>query len=77
MGTYNYDADMLIEELKDFLDNLAGDFNRRDLKEALEFMKDYAPTSDSSASYENRWHRLLKWRKKIQDKSISSLGKNE
>ena len=59
MGTYNYTEDMLIEELTDFLDNLEGDFTKSALKKALEFMKDYAPTSDSSSMYENRWHRLL------------------
>jgi len=63
MGTYNYSEEMLIEELKDFLDNLEGDFNKKDLKNALNFMKDYAPTSDSSSFYENRWHRLLEEKK--------------
>jgi len=63
MGTYNYSEEMLIEELKEFLDELEGDFNKKDLKNALEFMKDYAPTIDSSSSYENRWHRLLEHKK--------------
>lgn len=60
MGTYNYSENMLIEELKDFLDEVKGDFTKEDLKKALEFMKNYSPTSDSSSFYENRWHRLLK-----------------
>lgn len=59
MGTYNYDKKMLIKEIKTFLDNLEGDFNKKDLQEGLEFMKNYAPTSDSSSFYENRWQRLL------------------
>jgi len=59
MGTYNYSEEMLIEELKEFLDELEGDFNKKDLKDALKFMENYAPTSDSSSFYENRWHRLL------------------
>jgi len=60
MCSYNYSENMLIEELKSFLDDLEGDFNKKDLKNALEFLKDYAPTSDSSSFYENRWQRLLK-----------------
>jgi len=64
MGTYNYSEEMLIEELIEFLDGLEGDFDKKDLKNALNFMKDYAPTSDSSSFYENRWHRLLKSREK-------------
>jgi len=60
MGTYNYSENMLIEELKEFLDDLEGDFNKEDLQNALEFLKNYAPTSDSSSFYENRWDRLLK-----------------
>lgn len=73
MGSYNYDEDMLIEELTDFLDNLEGDFTKSGLKKALEFMKDYAPTSDSSSFYENRWHRLLA----VKLKSKVSGGKDE
>jgi hypothetical protein len=65
MGTYNYSEQMLIEELKEFLDNLEGDFDKKDLKNALEFMKDYAPTIDSSSFYNNRWDKLLK--KKLQE----------
>jgi len=49
-----------IKEVKEFLDELEGDFNKKDLQEALEFMKNYAPTLDSSSFYENRWQRLLK-----------------
>lgn len=64
MGTYNYDELMLIEEIKDFLDDLEGDFNKKDLQNALEFLKNYAPTIDSSSFYENRWHRLLERRRK-------------
>lgn len=64
MGTYNYDEDMLIEELKDFLDNLEGDFTRENLRKALIFLKDYAPCSNTSSFYENRWHRLLGHKKK-------------
>jgi hypothetical protein len=69
MGTYNYSEGMLIEELKDFLDELEGDFNKENLKNALEFMKNYAPTTDSSSFYENRWHKLLKH--KLEEKSTS------
>lgn len=66
MGTYNYDEWMLIEEMKDFLDDLEGDFNKNDLQNALEFLKAYAPTIDSSSFYENRWHRLFESKRKEQ-----------
>ncbi len=59
MGTYNYSEDMLIEELKDFLNEIEGDFNGVDLVNALEFMKNYAPTSDSSFVFEKRWKKML------------------
>ena len=64
MGTYNHSEKMLIELLSDFLDDIEGDFNKEDLKNALEFMKNYAPTIDSSSSYYNRWKRLLKHKSK-------------
>jgi len=69
MGTYRYDEEMLIEELKGFLDDLQGDFIKEDLQKALEFMQNYAPTTDSSSFYENRWHRLLKQKLKNQEKN--------
>jgi hypothetical protein len=59
MGTYNYDEKMLIEELTEFLDNIEGDFNGTDLANALEFMKCYAPTLDSSKAFEKMWHKKL------------------
>ena len=60
MGTYNYSKNMLIEELKDFLDEIEGDFDAVDLVDALEFMKNYSPTSDSSKAFEIRWRKMLK-----------------
>jgi hypothetical protein len=62
MGTYNYDENMLIEELANFLDDLQGDFNSKDLKKALEFMKIYAPTSDSTKIQEKIFHKKMKER---------------
>ncbi len=60
MGTYGYSENMLIEELTEFLDNIEGDFDGADLARALEFMKNYAPTLDSSNAFEKRWRRMLK-----------------
>lgn len=62
MGTYNYDEDMLIEELTNFLDDLQGDFNSKDLIRALEFMKTYAPTINSTKTHEKVWNMKLKIR---------------
>jgi len=66
MGTYNYTENMLVEELDDFLDSIEGDFSSKDLINALEFMKNYAPTIDSSVTKEKRWHKL--YNKKLKGK---------
>jgi len=60
MGSYNYSKEMLIEELTEFLNDIEGDFNSKDLIEVLEFMKDYAPTSDSSQIKLKNWIKKLK-----------------
>lgn len=59
MGTYNYSKKMLIEELTSFLDLVDGDFTTKDLVDALEFMKSYAPTSDSSNSFNRVWEKKI------------------
>ncbi len=62
MGTYGVSVNELIEELTECLDNIEGDFSSKDLMEALDFMRWYAPTSDSSKNLEKIWHRELKER---------------
>lgn len=62
MGTYGVSENELIEKLSDCLDNIEGDFNKLDLFNALEFMKRYAPTSDTTKVAERNWHKELKAR---------------
>ena len=61
MGTYNYSKEMIIKELTYSLDEIEGDFITKDLIDALEFLKEYSPTSDSS----QKMSRL--WKKKMED----------
>jgi len=68
MGTYNYTENMLVEELDDFLDNIEGDFSSKDLINALEFMKNYAPTIDSSVTKEKIWHKMYNDKLKGKEK---------
>lgn len=59
MGIYIVSKEELIEKLTDCLDNVEGDFNSENLLEALEFMKYYAPTSDTSKAFEKMWNKKL------------------
>ena len=61
MGTYNYDKKMLIDELTDFLDDIEGDFNKEDLKEALTFCLDYGFTINSTKKDQADWKRKLRF----------------
>lgn len=60
MGTYNYDWKMLVEKLKECLDNIQGDFNQDDLIKALNFMFYYQPLLDGNKGLEKFWHKKLK-----------------
>ena len=60
MGTYGYSKKMLIEELTGFLDEIEGDFTKEDLEEALEFIKDYGFTINSTKTDQSLWKRKLK-----------------
>ena len=53
MGTWGISKIELISILTECLDNAEGDFNNKTLLEALEFMKFYCPTSDSTKKQES------------------------
>lgn len=61
MGTYGVSRSALIGELVSCLDDVEGDFDRKTLWEALEFMKSYCPTSDSTEAQENKWNKDLEF----------------
>jgi len=61
MGTYGVSAQELVGELTECLDNIEGDFTTQELSEALDFLKGYCPTIDSTKKQE-KW-----WRKKLED----------
>ena len=59
MGTWGVSEKELIERLTNCLDDIEGDFNKKDLKNALEFMKTYGFTSDASDKYRQAWRGKL------------------
>lgn len=59
MGTWGVSKKELIERLTDLLDEIEGDFDTKNLIDALEFMKFYAPTSDSDKVFERIWRKKL------------------
>ena len=60
MGTYGVSTKELIERLVDCLDNTEGDFDSESLMDALDFLRFYAPTSDTSKQFEKMWRYKLK-----------------
>jgi len=59
MGTWGVSKKELVSRLVECLDNTEGDFDTETLLEALEFLKDYCPTSDSKEFEEKRWRKDL------------------
>ncbi len=59
MGTWGVSTNELVEKLTDCLDNVEGDFSKKELNEALKFMGGYCPTSDSTKKEEKVWRKLL------------------
>ena len=68
MGTYNYNKEMLIEELIGFLDDIEGDFNREDLRQALLFCLDYGFCIDSKQHHQRLWKERLRSQRIGSDK---------
>lgn len=58
MGTWGVSANELVARLTECLDETEGDFDKKTLGEALEFMKGYCPTSDSTTKEEKVWRKL-------------------
>jgi len=59
MGTWGVSSIELVQRLTDFLDELEGDFDKKNLREALKFMEGYCPTSDSTTKEEKVWRNLF------------------
>ena len=62
MGTFRVELDEMIDALEKALNDIQGDFTRKDLLKALEFMKKYPYVCDAK-SYnlaEKKWEKLKK-----------------
>ena len=59
MGTWGVSKEELINRLIECLDDTEGDFDTQTLLDALEFMKNYCPTSDSKKWEEHKWRKKL------------------
>ena len=59
MGTWGVSVNELVEKLTDCLDNMEGDFDRKTLREALNFMSGYGPTTDSTGDEDGTWRKLF------------------
>ena len=59
MGTYRIELDEMIEALENALNDIQGDFTKKDLLKVLEFMKKYPYVCDKEcAKAEKRWEKL-------------------
>lgn len=60
MGTWGVSKVELVSKLTECLDDIEGDFYMETLLDALDFMKLYAPTSDSTEEHEKLWKNKMK-----------------
>ena len=59
MGTWGVSTNELVEKLTECLDNIEGDFDKKNLGEALQFMQGYGPTSDSVVKEDKHWRKMF------------------
>lgn len=59
MGTWGVSSKELIYRITDLLNDIEGDFSTEGLLYALEFLKTYAPTSNSNKTKEKLWNKKL------------------
>lgn len=63
MGTYKNSEKEIIESIAIALDNIEGDFTRKDLNKALEKCKDYPYVCDESliklSRKEEKWNKII------------------
>ena len=60
MGDWVVSKIELASKLTECLDDIEGDFDTKTLIDALEFMKFYSPTSDSSKAFGKVWQKKMK-----------------
>ena len=59
MCTWGVSTVELVNKITECLDDIEGDFDKETLEEALNFMRGYCPTSNSTEKEEKFWRSLL------------------